>query len=39
LARLRALAARHERTATRLLTAAEKRELLRLLGRVHDATA
>jgi DNA-binding MarR family transcriptional regulator len=39
LSRLRSLAARHERTATRLLTAAEKRQLLRLLARVHDATA
>lgn len=38
LARLRALATRHERTATRLLSAAEKRELLRLLSRIHDAT-
>jgi DNA-binding MarR family transcriptional regulator len=37
--RLRTLAARHERAATRLLTAAEKRQLLRLLGRIHDATA
>jgi len=39
LSRLRSMAARHERTATRLLTAAEKRQLLRLLARVHDATA
>jgi DNA-binding MarR family transcriptional regulator len=37
LARLKVLAARHERRVTRTISAREKRDLLRLLARVSDA--
>jgi DNA-binding MarR family transcriptional regulator len=37
LSRLKAMAARHERRVTRTISAREKRDLIRLLGRVSDA--
>lgn len=37
LARLRAMASRHERRVTRTISAREKRDLMRLLNRVSDA--